>query len=131
MAIVQGQRGCGCGDRVAGLVGSRTTETPIRRRGRMKRRKPTLHRYLYSTLVGLVLLLISLTAVHAGDRWRGDGRGPREFPYTDRFEGSRRWRPDRSGEWDMPDRFTIDRPGKCEVRCEREGRGYRCREYRC
>ena len=33
--------------------------------------------------------------------------------------------PERPRGWyegDLPDRFTIDKPGKCEVRCERRGR---------
>jgi hypothetical protein len=31
----------------------------------------------------------------------------------------------------MPNQFTIDKRGKCEVRCERHGREYKCKEYRC
>ena len=41
------------------------------------------------------------------------------------------WKPDRRRGLVMPDRFTIDKPGKCEVRCERRGREYKCKEYRC
>jgi hypothetical protein len=51
------------------------------------------------------------------------------------WEGSRTYRPERPRGWrerDLPDRFTIDKPGKCEVRCESDGRGrYKCKEYRC
>jgi hypothetical protein len=81
----------------------------------------------------VVLLLITVGAAHAEERWRGGER--RGFPFTDeRWEGSRDWRPDRDlrRRWqDPPDRIIIDKPGKCEVRCERHGREYRCREYRC
>jgi hypothetical protein len=51
------------------------------------------------------------------------------------WEGYRTYRPEHRRGWDQrdwPDRFTIDKPGKCEVRCEYDGRGrYKCREYRC
>ena len=54
---------------------------------------------------------------------------------TDPWEGYRPYQPERPRGWyerDLPDRFTIDKPGKCEVRCEYDGRGrYKCREYRC
>jgi hypothetical protein len=85
------------------------------------------------TLCGVALLLGLVAAGHAEERWRGDTR--REFPFSDeRFEGERRWTPDRTmrRQWrEMPDRIVIDKPGKCEIRCERRGRDYRCREYRC
>jgi hypothetical protein len=42
------------------------------------------------------------------------------------YPDDRRWRGQQ-----LPDRFTIDKPGKCEVICERRGREYKCREYRC
>jgi hypothetical protein len=76
----------------------------------------------------LGVLLCTLGVSHADDRWRQS-----EPPWTERFEGSRTWRPDReqrrrSG---LPDQFTIDKPGKCEVICQRIGREYKCWEYRC
>jgi hypothetical protein len=80
----------------------------------------------------LLLTLLVVASAHADERWRSDERGG--FPFgTERFEGSRQWKPDRDlrRRWPWPDRFTIDRPGKCEVRCVRVGREYKCREYRC
>jgi hypothetical protein len=62
-----------------------------------------------------------------------DRRGS-PFPDNEHWEGSRTWRPDRDRRGrgqPLPDRFTIDKPGKCEVICERIGREYKCREYRC
>ncbi len=78
----------------------------------------------------LGMLLCSLSVSYAGERRRdGDLQG---FPFSsERWEGSRDWRPDRRERRWLPDRFVVDKPGKCEVRCERSGRTYRCREYRC
>ena len=50
---------------------------------------------------------------------------------NDHWEGYRTWKPDRRRGLTMPDQFTIDKRGKCEVRCERIGREYKCKEYRC
>jgi hypothetical protein len=51
---------------------------------------------------------------------------------SERWEGVRDWKPARrerrGSAW--PDNFVVDKPGKCEVRCERLGRTYPCREYR-
>jgi hypothetical protein len=81
----------------------------------------------------LACILITLAGAHADERRRGDE--PRGFPFSseERWHGSRAWKPDRSlrRTWPWPDRFTVDRPGNCEVRCVRSGREYRCREYRC
>jgi hypothetical protein len=77
----------------------------------------------------LGVLLGTLGVGHADERWQRDER--RGFPFTQRWEGSRTWKPNMPRGWDRPDRIIIDRPGKCEVRCERVGREYRCREYRC
>jgi hypothetical protein len=69
---------------------------------------------------------------HTQERWRSDEL--RNFPFSsERWEGTRKWTPDRKlrRQWEWPDNFVVDRPGKCEVRCERSGRTYRCREYRC
>jgi hypothetical protein len=80
------------------------------------------------SLVWLALLvLLAVAPAHADER--------RGFPFSseEHWEGSRTWRPDRQlrRQWPWPDRLTVDRPGKCEVRCVRSGREYRCREYRC
>jgi hypothetical protein len=79
----------------------------------------------------LGLLLCTLGVGDADERWRRYKRDQRGFPFTERWDGFRTWKPDLPWGWDRPDRLIIDRPGKCEVRCEREGRAYRCREYRC
>jgi hypothetical protein len=86
------------------------------------------------TLVWLAFLVLLVVApAQADERRRGDER--RGFPFSseEHWEGSRTWRPDRQirRQWPWPDRFTVDRPGKCEVRCVRSGHEYRCREYRC
>jgi len=63
-----------------------------------------------------------------------DERRGSPFPPDEHWEGSRTWRPERDRRWrerELPDHFIIDKPGKCEVRCERSGRSYRCQEYRC
>jgi hypothetical protein len=80
----------------------------------------------------LGLLLCSLNISYADERRRDGDLG--NFPFSnERWEGSRDWKPDRRERrrWPWPDNFVVDRPGKCEVRCERSGRTYRCREYRC
>jgi hypothetical protein len=64
-----------------------------------------------------------------------DERRGSPFNTTDHWEGYRPYRPERGDRrwWgrDLPDQFTIDKPGKCEVRCVREGRNYKGKEYRC
>jgi hypothetical protein len=73
-------------------------------------------------------LLFCLATVGYPDDRRGSPFG------NDHWEGYRTWRPERPRGWyerDLPDRFTIEKPGKCEVRCERVGNRYKCREYRC
>jgi hypothetical protein len=83
-----------------------------------------------SFLMAIALLLSTCLAPMAAT----DDRRGSPFPSDERWEGSRTWRPDRDRRWrgqPLPDRFTIDKPGKCEVICERVGRTYRCREYRC
>jgi hypothetical protein len=97
---------------------------------RMGGRTTVMHlHHVTSVLCGIALLLGLVPAGQTQERWRGDP--PRGFPYTERFEGERRWRPDLPRDWERPDRIIINRPGKCVVRCERHGRDYRCREYRC
>jgi hypothetical protein len=63
-------------------------------------------------------------------RRRGNNRDQQGCPLTERWEGSRDWKPDMPRGSYRPDRLIIVRPGQCEVRCERSGREYRCREYR-
>lgn len=54
-----------------------------------------------------------------------DERRDSLFGIEEHWDGYRTYRPERPRGWyerDLPDRFTIDKPGKCEVRCERRGR---------
>jgi hypothetical protein len=85
------------------------------------------------TLLLCVLFALASVQADADDR-RGRG-DPRGFPFSaeEHWQGSRTWKPDRQlrRQWPWPDRFTVDRPGNCEVRCTRLGREYKCREYRC
>ena len=78
--------------------------------------------------IGLCLgMLLSLAPVSYADDRRGS-------PFdNEHWEGYRTWKPDRSMRRGLtiPDQFTIDKRGKCEVRCERHGREYKCKEYRC
>jgi hypothetical protein len=88
----------------------------------------TAMRWVMGVCLGLLLCPVSLS-------YPDDRRGS-PFPSDEHWEGSRTWRPERDRRWrgePLPDRFTIDKPGKCEVICERVGRQYRyrCREYRC
>jgi hypothetical protein len=81
-------------------------------------------RMRWSIGVCLGLLLCTMSLGYADDR--------RGSPFGDEhWEGYRTWKPDRRRGLVMPDRFTIDKRGKCEVRCQRVGREYKCREYRC
>jgi hypothetical protein len=79
----------------------------------------------------LTLMLVVLGDTHADERRRG--HESRDFPFSsEHWEGWKRWTPDRrTRQRGLPDDFTIDKPGKCEVRCVRSGHSYRCREYRC
>ena len=50
---------------------------------------------------------------------------PALFPADEHAEGSRTWRLDRDRggyRQPVPDRFTLDKPGTCEVICQRMGR---------
>ena len=79
----------------------------------------------------LALMLIVLGDAY-GDK-RGRGRESQDFPFSsEHWDGWRKWTPDRrTRRQGLPDQFTIDKRGKCEVYCERVGRSYRCKEYRC
>ena len=74
-----------------------------------------------------LLVLLALVTAHVDER--------RGFPFSseEHWDGDRRWTPDRRTrrQWPWPDRFTVDKPGKCEVQCRRVGSSYQCREYRC
>jgi len=80
-----------------------------------------------------LFVLVSLATAHVDEQRRQDER--RGFPFSpdEHWDGYRTWTPDRNFRqpWPMSDRFTVDRPGNCEVRCVRAGREYKCREYRC
>jgi hypothetical protein len=80
--------------------------------------------------IGVCLgMLLCLATVGAADERRGW-----PFRWNDHWEGYRTYRPERPRGWrdrNLPDRFTIDKPGKCEVQCVRDGNKYKCREYRC
>jgi hypothetical protein len=82
-------------------------------------------RWWIGLCLGMLLCLVSLG--YADDR--------RDSPFSDEhWEGSRTWRPERDRRGlgpAYPDRFTIDKRGKCEVQCVRDGRNYKCKEYRC
>jgi hypothetical protein len=80
-----------------------------------------------------LFVLVALATAHLDERRRQDER--RGFPFApdEHWDGYQTWTPERNFRqpWPMPLRFTVDRPGKCEVRCVRSGREYRCKEYRC
>jgi Ni/Co efflux regulator RcnB len=79
----------------------------------------------------LTFMLVALVEAHADERRRGDARQDAPFS-SEHWDGWKKWTPDRrTRRRGLPDDFTIDKPGKCEVRCVRSGRSYRCKEYRC
>jgi hypothetical protein len=87
-----------------------------------------------SWLIGWFLALMLVVWVDAHAAERGRGYEPQDSPFSsEHWEGWKKWTPDRRTRrrGELPENFTIDKPGKCEVRCERVGRGYRCKEYRC
>ena len=64
----------------------------------------------------------------------GPTGAPAPFSTDEHGEGYRPWRPDRDRRGyrqPLPDRFTLDKPGTCEVICQRMGREYKYREYCC
>ncbi|HXH14088.1 MAG TPA: hypothetical protein VNP04_30525 [Alphaproteobacteria bacterium] len=78
--------------------------------------------------------------------WGGYDDGSRRDPWRQQSHWSQRYpwgwpgpwgyrhdRPSRRSGYGLPDRYTIHRGKKCELRCERirGTRDYRCREYRC
>jgi hypothetical protein len=62
-----------------------------------------------------------------------DYRGPRDPWGPQDPWGYRHDRPSRRSGYGLPDRYTIHKGKKCELRCERirGTRDYSCREYRC
>jgi hypothetical protein len=79
-------------------------------------------RWWIGLCLGLLLCTVSLG--YPDDR--------RDSPFdNEHWEGSRTWKPDRRRGLVFPDQFTIDKRGKCEVRCERHGREYKYKGYRC
>ena len=81
-----------------------------------------------------VELFVSRNDWNAQFPWgQQDYRGTRD-PWGQDPWGYRHDRPPRSGfGYGLPDRYTIQKGKKCELRCERirGTREYKCREYRC
>jgi hypothetical protein len=102
-------------------------------------RRPAQH---LLSLIGTGLVLVSLfgclslptvslvdiePTAYQDDRFYRDNWGPRDpwEPWQNRSYRRRGYA--------LPDRYTIHKGKKCELRCERirGTRDYRCREYRC
>ena len=62
------------------------------------------------------------------DYWGRRDPWGRQAPWGHRYD-----RPSRRSGYGLPDRYTIHKGKKCELRCERiwGTRNYSCREYRC
>jgi hypothetical protein len=79
----------------------------------------------------LACMLLVLDNAYADERGRGHQQQDSPFS-SEHWEGWRRWTPDRrTRRRGLPDDFTIDKPGTCEVRCVRSGRSDRGKAYRC
>jgi hypothetical protein len=101
-----------------------------------------LIRHLIVKLVGTGLVLVSLfggltvpAASASGvepTTYRGYGNHRGYRGYHD-YRGYRHYRSYRWPRYRSPDRFTIRKGRKCELRCQRVWgtRDYSCREYRC
>jgi hypothetical protein len=98
-------------------------------------------RYLVP-LVGTGLVLVSLFGCLTLPAASGSGveptayqdyQGHRDYWGHRDHWGHRYDRPYRRPRYELPDRYTIHKGKKCELRCERVWgtRDYRCREYRC
>jgi hypothetical protein len=87
-------------------------------------------------LVGIGLVLVSLFGCFTLPVESASGFEPTAYgnywDYRD-FQGYQDYRSYRRPRYERPDRFTIRKGKKCEIRCERSWgtRDYRCREYRC
>jgi hypothetical protein len=62
-----------------------------------------------------------------------DYQGHRNYWGQRDYWGHRNYPGDRRPRYELPDRYTIHKGKKCQIRCERiwGTRDYRCREYRC
>ena len=62
-----------------------------------------------------------------------DYRDYRDYRDYQRYRDYQEYRPYRRPRYELPDRYTIHKGKKCEIRCERiwGTRDYECREYRC
>ena len=87
-------------------------------------------------LVGTGLVLVSLFGCLTLPAESVSGFEPTAYrdyrDYRD-YHDYRDYRSYRRPRYEQPDRFTIHKGKKCEIRCERiwGTRDYRCREYRC
>jgi hypothetical protein len=81
-------------------------------------------------LVGTGLVLVSLFGCLTLPAESVSGVEP--TAYQD-YQDYRDYRSYRGPRYELPDRYTIHKGKKCEIRCERiwGTRDYRCREYRC
>jgi hypothetical protein len=92
--------------------------------------------YHFGQLVGMGLLLVGLFGWFTLPAESASGVGPTAYwgyqDYRD-YRGYQDYRSYRRPRYEQPDRFTIRKGKKCELRCERirGTREYRCREYRC
>ena len=90
----------------------------------------------FGHLVGLGFVLVSLFGWFTLPAASASGVEPTAYwGYQDDrdYQGDRDYRSYRRPRYEQPDRFTIRKGKKCELRCERirGTREYRCREYRC
>jgi hypothetical protein len=62
-----------------------------------------------------------------------DDRDYRDYRDYQRYRDYQEYRSYRRPRYELPDRYTIHKGKKCEIRCERiwGTRDYQCREYRC
>ena len=94
-----------------------------------------LHHY-FGQLVGLGFVLVSLIGWFTLPAESASGVEPTAYWGYQGYRGDQDYRDYRSyrrPRYEQPDRFTIRKGKKCELRCERiwGTREYRCREYRC
>jgi hypothetical protein len=90
----------------------------------------------FAQLVGIGLVLVSLFGWYTLPAESASGVEPTAYwGYQDDrgYQGYRDYRSYQRPRYEQPDRFTIRKGKKCELRCERirGTREYRCREYRC
>jgi len=98
--------------------------------------------HYFGQLVGTGLVLVSLFGWFTMPAESASGVEPTAYwGYQDHqdyqgyrdYQGYQDYRSYRRPRYEKPDRFTIRKGKKCELRCERiwGTREYRCREYRC